>query len=103
MNDLIFIYITNPTKEEAKKIAKHLLDEKLIACCNIFSSNSLYFWEGEIKDENEFVLICKTTDDKFEHVEKEVKTISSYDVPCIVRIPVSSNKKYFDWIKKEIE
>ncbi len=101
--NFIFVYITNPTKKEAKKIAKHLLGKKLIACGNIFPINSLYWWEGKIVDENEFVLIAKTTNTNFEKVKKEVEKIHSYKIPCIIKIPVSSNKKYFNWLKGEIK
>ena len=101
--NFIFIYITNPTKEEAKRIARHLLERKLIACGNIFPINSLYWWEGKIADENEFVLIAKTIEANYEKVKNEVEKIHSYQVPCIIKIPVSSNKKYFDWLKGEIE
>lgn len=100
--NFIFVYITNPTKEEAKKIAKCLLEKKLIACGNIFPISSLYRWEGKIVDENEFVLIAKTIESNFEKVKKEVKEIHSYKIPCIIKIPVSSNKKYFNWLKREI-
>lgn len=101
--NFVFIYITNPTKEEAGKIARHLLEKRLIACANIFPINSLYWWKGKIADENEFVLIAKTTEENFEKVKKEVKKIHSYTIPCIVRISVSSNKKYFDWLKGAIK
>ena len=96
--NFIFVYITNPTKEEAKKIAKYLLEKKLIACANIFPIDSLYLWKGKIADENEFVLIAKTTEDKFEKVKNEVEKMHSYSIPCVIKIPVSSNKKYFDWL-----
>jgi len=101
--DFIFVYITNPTKKEAKKIAKHLLKKKLIACANIFPISSLCWWKGKIVDNNEFVLIAKTTKTNFEKVKKEVKKIHSYKIPCIIKIPVSSDKKYFDWLKREIK
>ncbi len=101
--DFIFIYITNPSKEEARKIAKYLLKKKLIACGNIFPINSLYWWEGEIADENEFVLIAKTMEANFEKVKNEVEKIHSYTCPCVIRIPVSSNEKYFDWLRSEVK
>jgi len=101
--NFIFVYITNPTKKEAKKIAKHLLEKRLIACANIFPINSLYWWKGKIVDDNEFVLIAKTSNANFEKVKKEVEKIHSYKTPCIIKIPVSSNKKYLDWLKKEIK
>lgn len=103
MNDFIFIYITNPNKEEARKIAMHLVEKKLIACAVIFDGvNSIYPWEGKIADEEEVILIAKTSEKNFERVKEEVEKIHSYSIPCIVKIPVSSNKKYFDWVKSEI-
>lgn len=101
--NFIFVYITNPTKEEARKIARHLLEKKIIACANIFPIDSLYWWENKIADENEFVLIIKTKEENFEKVKNEVENIHSYTIPCIVKIPVSSNEKYYDWLKKEVK
>ncbi len=101
--EFILLYITNPTRAEAKKIAKHLLKKKLIACGNIFPINSLYRWKGKVVDDKEFVLLAKTTQAKFNAVKKEVEKIHSYDVPCIIKIPVSSNKKYFEWLKGEVK
>ncbi len=102
-NKFIFIYITNQTKEEAEKIAKYLLKKKLIACANIFPIRSLYLQKGKIADEGEIVLIAKTYESNFEKVKNDIEKMHSYAIPCIVKIPVSSNKKYFDWLKNEIE
>lgn len=99
----IFAYITNPTQEEAKKIAMHLLEKKIIACANIFPISSLYWWEGKITDEKEHILIAKTTEKNFERLKKEVEKIHSYTIPCIIKIPVSSNEKYEKWLRSEIE
>ncbi len=101
MNNFIFIYITNSLKKEARKIARRLLKKKLIACANIFPTESLYDWKGKVVDEKEFVLIAKTLNKNFEKIKKEVEKIHSYSVPCITKIPVESNSKYFKWIKKE--
>ena len=103
MNDFIFVYITSPGAEEAKKIAKCLLEEKLIACANIYPGvTSLYWWEGKIAEEGECVLIAKTTEGSFEKVKDEIEKIHPYKTPCIVKIPVSSNEKYFDWVKSQL-
>ena len=103
MSGLILIYITNPSEEKAKEIAKHLIEKKLIACGNILASSSLYKWKGNLEDEKEFVLLAKTTEEKFDKVKEEVKKIHPYDIPCIVKIPVNSNEKYFEWVKGEIK
>jgi len=103
MSNFVFIYITNPSEEKAKEIAKHLIGKKLIACGNIFPINSLYKWKGKLEDEKEFVLLAKTIEKNFEKVKQEIEKIHPYDVPCIVKIPVNSNEKYFEWVKKETE
>ena len=103
MNDFIFVYITNPSKEAARKISKHLLDKHLIACANLFPIESIYRWKGKIKEEKEYALIVKTLDKHFGRIKREVETTHPYSIPCIVKIPVSSNLKYFTWIKKEVK
>lgn len=111
----IFIYLTNPTKKEARKVANHLLKKKLIACANIFRVTSLYWWKPQgktlgrlrdkdkIKEEEEVVLIAKTTETNFEKVKKEVEKVHPYTIPCLIKIPVVSNKKYFEWLKSVIK
>ncbi len=103
MNKFIYIYITNPTKAEAKRIALYLLKRKLIACGNVIGPiESIYPWKGKIANEKEFVLIAKTTDKNFNKVVAEAEKIHSYTVPCIAKIHVSSNKKYFNWLRSEL-
>jgi periplasmic divalent cation tolerance protein len=97
------IYITCKDEKEAKKIAKHLLEKKLIACANFFPINSMYWWEGKIQDDKEFLLLVKTAEKNYEKVKKEVESIHSYDVPCILKIDTEGNKEYMDWVDKVIE
>lgn len=94
---MTLIYITCKDKAESKKIAKHLLEKKLIACANFFPINSMYWWEGKIQDDKEFLLLAKTTKKNCSKVRKEVEGIHSYDVPCILEIDVDGNKEFIDW------
>ncbi len=103
MGDFIFIYVTAPSEEEAKKVAKHLLERRLVACANIFPISSLYWWEGRIQDEKEFVLILKTKELNYEKVKEEIETIHSYSIPCITKISVGPNEKYAEWLKNQIK
>lgn len=102
--NLCFVYITNPTKDEAKSVAKHLLKKNLIACANIYNDvDSLYYWEGKLADEKEFILIGKTTEDKYEAIKEEVDKIHSYTTPCIIKIPIQANEKYAGWLLSELK
>lgn len=96
---IILVYITNPTKKEAERIAGRLLDKKLIACANIFPIESFYWWKGRKKKDNEFVLIGKTLENNFKKIEKETEKIHSYETPCVLKIQAVANGKYYKWLK----
>jgi len=97
----IIIYITHKNLKEAKKVAEHLLREKLIACVNYFPIESSYWWKGKIENSKEIVSLMKTKKENWKKVKAEVEKIHPYDVPCIMKIEVEANKEYFDWIQKE--
>jgi periplasmic divalent cation tolerance protein len=99
---MVFIYITNPNKKTAVKVAGHLLNEKLVACCNIFPIESLYWWEGRIENAKEYVLIAKTLAKNYSAIKKEVEKIHPYKIPCILKISSTANPKYQKWLEKEI-
>lgn len=104
MNEIILIYITNSSKKEARKVAKHLLDKKLVVCANFFDGvNSLYPWKGKMADETECQLIVKTLEKHYEEIVKEIEKIHSYSIPCIIKIKAEANNKYFNWLKNEVK
>lgn len=102
--DIIFIYITTSSYQEARNIAQKLLEEKLVACANILDGmESLYWWHGNIEQSQEAVLLVKTTKNLFDQVEQMVKSMHSYDVPCIVALPlIQVNKEYAEWISDQL-
>jgi periplasmic divalent cation tolerance protein len=99
---LIFIYVTTAQQNEAKKIARHLLNDKLIACANIFPIESMYVWEGKIRDEAEYVLLLKTHQKNYTKITKEIEKMHSYKTACITKINVSPNKKYAKWLNGQL-
>ncbi|RUM41063.1 MAG: divalent-cation tolerance protein CutA [Desulfocapsa sp.] len=100
----IFVYITAKDFDEARKIARHLLEKKLIACANIFPVRSMFWWEGKIEECVEFVVIVKTKAEKFKELREEVKKIHSYSVPCICSFVVEEGlREFLDWIDKTVE
>ena len=100
-----FIYMTAGSREEARKIGKELVTSKLAACVNILNNmNSLYMWQGKVQDDSEIVLIAKTTEDRVPQLVEKVKSLHSYECPCIVSIPVSGgNQAFLDWIAEEVK
>ena len=80
-----------------------MLNKKLIACSNINPIRSLYWWEGKIQDEKEFVIIAKTNGKNYGKIKKEVKKIHSYDIPCILKIDAKANESFNKWVNEEVK
>ncbi|MCD5425882.1 MAG: divalent-cation tolerance protein CutA [Methanosarcinaceae archaeon] len=93
------IYTTTSTKDEAKKIAKALVKEKLAACVNIFPIYSIYEWDG-IQENDEFALLIKTTTKTKEKIEKRIKEMHEYETPCIISFNIDGGSiDFLEWIK----
>ncbi len=100
--ELIMIMITSNSEKEAKIIIKNLLKNRLIACGNligpIFSS---FWWEGEIENSIEYLVLLKSRKDLFKKIEQEILKFNSYEIPEIIVFPIiEGSKAYLDWINK---
>jgi len=97
------IYITAESMDEARAIAKELVLNRLAACANIIDRmNSLYWWNGEIQDDREVIIIAKTKESLVPELIERVKSIHSYECPCIVSLPiVDGNPAFLEWIGAE--
>lgn len=80
-------------------IAKHLLAQKLIACANFFPIESMYLWNATVEYSQEYVLLVKTENNKYNQIQKEVKEIHSYECPCIIKFNARCNKEYQQWMQ----
>jgi periplasmic divalent cation tolerance protein len=101
--DLQLVYMTFGSKDEARRIAKSLVESRLAACANIIDNmNSFYFWKGELQDDTETILIAKTTGQKVKPLIDAVKSAHSYDLPCMVTLPISGGyPPFLKWIEDE--
>ena len=97
------IYITAGSMDEARTIGKELVSTRLAACVNIIDGiDSLYWWEGEIQDNKEVTIIAKTKESLVPELIEKVRSIHSYDCPCIVSLPIlEGNKPFLIWIEDE--
>lgn len=97
-----FLYVTAKDKAEARRISTHLLQQKLIACANMFPVESMYWWKGKIVNGKEVVLILKTMKNKVAVVRNEIEKMHSYRIPCITEIKVKVNEKYARWLQEQL-
>lgn len=90
-------------KEMAHKLGKGLLNKRLIVCYNLSSVESAYWWKGELLEENETMIIMKTTEDKFNSIVDYFLEHSGYEVPELIALqPSQVNKSYINWVEKEV-
>lgn len=97
------LYVTTSNIDQARELARTLLDRKLIACANILPQmESVYRWEGEVRFESEAVLILKTEKRLVEAAQNAVLELHSYQTPCVLTLPIESGSQgYIDWLKNE--
>lgn len=97
------IYVTAPSKEEALKLARGLVQDRLVACANIIDgATSVYWWDGGVQEGPEALMVAKTRTENVEAVIARVKAEHSYSCPCVVALPIEAgNPAYLDWIQAE--
>lgn len=102
MSEFIVALVTCGSEEEAVNIANALVEAHLAACVNLLSPvRSIYRWEGKIWDEREWLLIIKTQKQRFNELEKKVKSLHSYSVPEIIGLPITEgSSSYLQWLKE---
>ena len=101
---MILVYIVFGSQDEAQNIAKKLLKDRLIACANIYSTESIYAWENELKITPEWVLMAKTLRRHYKEIEQAVSGVHSYKVPAIFSLKVNAvSQSYRRWVKKQVK
>ena len=97
------VYTTIDNIQDARKIAKTLVEEQLVACVNIMPNiESIYRWKGKVEEDNEFILIAKTVDSNVEKTIRRIKELHSYELPDIIVLPIIGGlKDYLDYIVNE--
>lgn len=97
------VYVTAPP-DSAPELARTLVEERLAACVNQVECHSVYRWEGEIHDDEEVILLAKTSDERYGELRERVEELHPYDVPCIERFDESDLVDSFEeWILSETE
>jgi len=97
------VYTTISSIQDARKIAHNLVEEQLVACVNIIpSAESVYSWKGKIQNDEEIILIAKTTDDNVKKTIQRIKKLHPYELPDIIVLPIIGGlKEYLDYISNQ--
>jgi periplasmic divalent cation tolerance protein len=104
MTDKIVVFCTCDSAEEAGRIARRLVEQRVAACVNIVPNmRSVYRWKDNIEDAAEFLLVIKSRRDLFAALRAEIEKIHSYEVPEVIALPiVDGSPSYLGWLDREL-
>jgi periplasmic divalent cation tolerance protein len=105
MGALIQVSTTLPSEAAANQLARQLVEKRLAACVQVSGPlTSIYRWQGEIEQGQEWLCTAKTTADAFARIAEAIAAAHPYDVPEIIATPlVDVSAGYAEWLRREVE
>jgi len=96
---------TTDSRAEAAELAKAAVADRLAACAQLVGPlASTYWWEGEIESAEEWMVVFKTTADRFDELASLITDVHSYDTPEIIATPVvAGSMDYLAWVTEQTE
>ena len=100
MTDKRIVLCTAGSEDEARKIAHHLIERRLAACINIIPQiESVYRWQGKIESSREWLMLIKTTAERFQDVRDAIRELHSYELPECIAINIEDGSaEYLRWL-----
>jgi periplasmic divalent cation tolerance protein len=105
MTEMVLVFWTCGSIDEARRVSRFLVQERVVACCNIIPwVESIYLYKEQLHTEQETKVIFKTTKDHFEKIVEVIKSNTSYEVPEITMVEVTNaNQDYVDFVQKTVQ
>ena len=105
MTDKRIVLCTAGSEQEARKIAEHLVEQRLAACVNIVPRiESIYRWQEKLESSTEWLLLIKTTVEKFSEVRDAIQELHSYELPECIAISVDEGSAaHLEWIGQSVK
>jgi len=87
------------SRDEANRIARALVEQRLAACAQISAIDSYYAWEDAVRHDAEFRVLFKVAASEYDNVEQAIRALHSYELPAIHAIAVErAHAPYADWV-----
>ncbi len=105
MTDNLLVLSTVASAEEARVIARALVERRLAACVNILGPlQSIYRWKDDVEESQEILLLIKTTAVNFSALREELKNLHSYEVPECIALDIEDGlPAYLKWIAESVK
>lgn len=104
MTDKIVVFSACASNEEAQQLARALVEKRLAACVNMIpGARSVYRWKDAIEEEEETMLVIKTSRPLLEELRAEIERLHSYEVPEVIALQVvDGSERYLAWMTREL-
>jgi periplasmic divalent cation tolerance protein len=99
---LIVVTTTLSNRDDALRLARALVEQRLVACAQVSAIESCYRWDGAVCESPEFRLVLKTRDTLYPALEQAILALHPYELPAIHAVPVcAAHGPYADWVLAE--
>lgn len=99
MEETMVVLSTTGTMEDARRLARTFVEERLVACVNMIPIESVYSWEGNVQAEPEVLLVMKTASLRLHRLEERLQELHPYAVPEFVAMPAAQvGDAYQAWL-----
>ena len=94
------VITTVGTAEQARALARAMVEGRLAACAQITAIESFYRWQGQVHHEPEFRLLFKTRAELYAGLEAAIRAVHPYALPAIHAVPtVQAYGPYAEWVE----
>ena len=102
--DTRLVLSTASSPEEATRLCRALVEERLAACANLIPGmQSIYRWQGAVEEANETLILLKTTTANIGALENRLRELHNYEVPEFLVLDVDSGSHaYLDWLRQQV-
>jgi periplasmic divalent cation tolerance protein len=105
MTEALIVFSTFANEEEAARVVRTLVEERLIACGNLLpGARSIYRWQGKVEDQREVVALMKTRKQDWPVLMGRLHELHSYDTPECVAVRIAAGApRYMAWLDEQLE
>jgi periplasmic divalent cation tolerance protein len=105
MTDKIVVLSTCDSEEQAERVARALVEQRLAACVNILPGvRSIYRWKGQVEDASEWLLVIKSRRGLMDQLRAAISKIHTYEIPELLALPVVEGaENYLAWLDRELD
>jgi periplasmic divalent cation tolerance protein len=105
MTDKIVVFSTCADENDAERLARTLVEQRLAACVNVVPRvRSFYHWKGGLESADECLLVIKSSRDRFDGLRAALEKAHSYEVPEVLAVPVVDGApNYLNWLSENLE